>query len=83
MGMALSFYIKRKTQVNSSYKWGIEEDIWIKEEGKRGGLKNLNEMFQNLYSLPNISKVIKSVFYYSSITQFMPSYQSHTLIILV
>jgi hypothetical protein len=27
--------------------------------------------------------VIKSVFYYSSITQFMPSYQSHTLIILV
>jgi hypothetical protein len=67
------------------FKDGVLRNIFgSNRKEKRGGFRNLNnELFQNLYSLPNISKVIKSVFYHFSITQFMPSYQSQTLIILM
>jgi len=84
-GCETQYFTFSKKQNQKVFKNGVLRKIFgSKRKEKRGGFRNLNnEMFQNLYSLSNITKVTKSEFYYFSKTQFMPSYQSHTLIILM
>jgi len=83
-GCETQYFTLSKKHKQRVFKNGVLRKIFgSKRKEKRGGLKNLNnELFQNLYSLPNIINVIKSVFYHFFI-QFMPLYHSHTLITLM
>ena len=84
-GCETQYFTLSKKHNQRVFKNGVCRKIFgSKMKGKRGGLRNVNnEMFQNLYSLPNIIKVIKSEFHHFTKTQFMPSYQPHILIILM
>jgi hypothetical protein len=60
MSVKLDFYVEGRSQTNGVSKQGAEKNICTLDEVTRGWRKLHNEEFHDLFSLPNVTRVIKS-----------------------